>query len=159
MKWHPSLPLGVELDQLPLLITLVVGGLPLVIELLIKLAHADFGSDLLAGISIVVSALLGEYLAGAMVVLMLSGGQTLEAYAVRNASAVLAALARRMPAVAHRRLDGAMTDVSLDAVRVGDLLLVFPHETCPVDGTVVEGHSVMDELSSPIWFIGTGSAV
>src|SRR5437899_1072917 len=67
MQWHPSLPMGVELDQLPLLMTLAAGGLPLVIELLIKLAHADFGSDLLAGISIVVSALLGEYLAGAMV--------------------------------------------------------------------------------------------
>jgi cation transport ATPase len=145
MRWQGSLAAGVELDQLPLLIALAVGGLPLVAELLVKLARAEFGSDLLAGISIVVSALLGEYLAGALVVLMLSGGQTLEAYAVRNASSVLRALANRMPAVAHRRQDGMMTDVPLDAVGVGDVLLVFPHEACPVDGTVVDGHSVMDE--------------
>ena len=64
---------------------------------------AEFGSDLLAGISIVTSVLLGEDLAGAFVVLMLSGGETLEEFAAGRASSVLAALARRMPAVAHRR--------------------------------------------------------
>jgi P-type E1-E2 ATPase len=56
-----------------------------------------------AGISIVTSALPGEYLAGALVVLMLSGGEALEAYAVWSASSLLEALARRMPSVAHRR--------------------------------------------------------
>lgn len=136
---------GATRQDLPLLVTLLAGGLPLVVELAIKLFRAEFGSDLLAGISIVASALLDEYLAGALVVLMLSGGQALEAYAVRSASSVLAALARRMPAVAHRRVDGTIGDVPLDEVRVGDRLLVFPHETCPVDGTVLEGHSVMDE--------------
>src|SRR5581483_2000689 len=110
-----------------------------------KLAHGEFGSDLLAGISIVTSVILGEYLAGTLVVLMLSGGETLEAYAVRRASSALAALARRMPAAAHRSRGGALEDVPLDAVAVGDLVVVFPHETCPVDGTVTEGHGTMDE--------------
>lgn len=142
---QPSPWIGLEWHSLPLLLILLVGGLPLVIELLIKLVQREFGSDLLAGISIVTSALLGEYLAGAMVVLMLSGGQTLEAFAVRSASSVLNALAKRMPAVAHRRTDGSLADVKLAEVKVADLLLVFPHETCPVDGTVIEGHGVMDE--------------
>ena len=35
--------------------------------------------------------------------------------------------------------------VSLEKIAVGDIVLVFPHEICPVDGTVVEGHGVMDE--------------
>jgi heavy metal translocating P-type ATPase len=136
---------AVELHTLPLLMTLLLAGIPQVAELVVKLVRREFGSDLLAGISIVTSVLLGEYLAGSLVVLMLSGGQTLEAFAVRSASSVLNALAKRMPAVAHRRTDGAIADVPLAEVRVGDLLLVFPHETCPADGTVVEGHSVMDE--------------
>ena len=139
-KW-----MGQDPQTWPLLLTLLLGGLPLVLELLIKLLQREFGSDLLAGISIVTSVLLGEYLAGALVVLMLSGGQTLEAYAVRSASSVLNALAKRMPEIAHRRTDGSMTDVKLAEVNVTDLLLVFPHETCPVDGTVIEGHGVMDE--------------
>src|SRR5262249_8413383 len=87
----------------------------------------------------------GEYLAGTLVVLMLSGGEALEAYAVRRASSALSALAQRMPAAAHRRRAGSIDDVPLDAVAVGDLVVVFPHETCPVDGTVSEGNGTMDE--------------
>src|SRR5690348_5542859 len=136
---------GVRADQIPLLAALVLGGGPLVLDLLRKVLALEFGSDLLAGISIVTSVLLGEYLAGTLVVLMLSGGQALEAYAVRSASSVLEALARRMPSQAHRRQDGRVADVPLGDVAVGDTLVVFPHETCPVDGTVVEGHGVMDE--------------
>src|SRR5262249_7138724 len=97
---------GLRVDQLPLLAALVLGGGSLVLELLRKVLRREFGSDLLAGISIVTSALLGEYLAGSLVVLMLSGGEALEAYAVRNASSVLAALARPVPSLAHRPRDG-----------------------------------------------------
>jgi heavy metal translocating P-type ATPase len=140
-----TLAFGLPLDVLPLVAVLVVGGVPLVLDLLLKLFRGEFGSDLLAGISIVTSALLGEYLAGCLVVLMLSGGEALEAYAVRSASSVLEALARRMPALAHRKQDGKVSDVPLDQVAVGDTLVVFPHEVCPVDGTVVAGHGVMDE--------------
>ena len=133
------------LYNLPLLITLATGGTPLVIELLIKLWRRQFGSDLLAGISIVTSVLLGQYLAGALVVLMLSGGEALEAYAVRSASSVLRALAARMPRSAHRKNDRGLEDVSLAEIAVGDTVLIFPHEICPVDGVIVEGHGVMDE--------------
>lgn len=137
--------LAVGVENLPLLAALVLAGLPQVVELLIKLCRREFGSDLLAGISIVSAALLGEYLAGTLVVLMLAGGQTLEAFAVRRASSVLNALAGRMPSIAHRKADGSIADVRLAEIQVGDNLLVFPHEICPVDGTVVEGHGVMDE--------------
>ncbi len=113
--------------------------------LAVKAARREFGSDLLAGISIVVSVILGEYLAGTLVVLMLSGGNVLEGYAVRSASSVLDALARRMPSVAHRELDGAIADVPLDELRPGDTLTVYPHEICPVDGVVIEGEGIMDE--------------
>jgi cation transport ATPase len=135
---------GELIQQLPLWISLALGGGPLVIELLGNLVRREFGSDLLAGISIVTSVLLGEYLAGALVVLMLSGGEALEAYAVRRASAVLQALSKRMPSQVHRKSDGAFEDVPLESVAIGDVVVVFPHEICPVDGTVVEGHGTMD---------------
>ncbi|NJL29561.1 MAG: HAD-IC family P-type ATPase, partial [Thermoanaerobaculia bacterium] len=129
----------------PLVAVLVLGGGPLVFELALKLFRREFGSDLLAGISIVTSVVLDEYLAGSLVVLMLSGGEALEGYAVRSASSVLEALARRMPSSAHRKHDGTVEEVALDDVAVGDVLVVFPHEICPVDGTVIEGHGSMDE--------------
>jgi heavy metal translocating P-type ATPase len=131
--------------RLPLIGVLVIGGIPLVYDLLIKVFHREFGSDILAGISIVTSVVLDEYLAGSLVVLMLSGGAALEAYAVRSASSVLSALAKRMPSLAHRQHDSAVTDVALEQVAVGDALLVFPHEICPVDGVVIAGHGDMDE--------------
>ena len=129
----------------PLQGVLVLGGLPLVWDLLRKALRRQFGSDLLAGLSIVTAVALGEYLAGAFVVLMLSGGEALEHYAVGRASSVLQSLARRMPSTAHRRTEGHVEDVALDAIDVGQHVVVFPHEICPVDGEVIEGHGVMDE--------------
>ncbi|TWU42442.1 heavy metal translocating P-type ATPase [Novipirellula artificiosorum] len=129
----------------PLYIALLFGGIPLVGELLVKLFRGEFGSDLLAGISIVTAVILGEYLAGTLVVLMLSGGEALEGYAVQSASSVLQALSKRMPSVAHRKTDSQVDDVPLDELQVGDVVIVFPHEVCPIDGTVVDGHGVMDE--------------
>ena len=131
--------------QIPLLAILVVGGLPLVCELSGKLLKREFGSDLLGGISIITSILLGEYLAGSIIVLMLSGGESLESYALRRASSVLAALAKRIPSVAHLRRGSEIADVGLQAVAVGDTLVIYPHEICPVDGVVIEGHGAMDE--------------
>ena len=131
--------------QIPLLVMLVLGGLPLLYDLLRKLLNREFGSDLLGGISIITSILLGEYLAGSIIVLMLSGGEALESYALRSASSVLAALAERMPSIAHRKHAAEMLDVALAEIAVGDTLVIYPHEICPVDGVVIEGHGVMDE--------------
>ena len=131
--------------HLPLLATLVVGGLPLLYDLLRKLLKREFGSDLLGGISIITSVILGEYLAGSIIVLMLAGGEALESYALRSASSVLAALAKRMPSVAHRKRESEIIDVALHEIAVGDTLVIHPHEICPADGVVIEGHGVMDE--------------
>jgi heavy metal translocating P-type ATPase len=153
---------GFPSQAIPLLVALTCGT-PLVIGLVIHLSRLEFSSDLLAGISIVTSVILGEYLAGTLVVLMLSGGQALEAYAVRRASFALEALARRLPSVAHRKKDGGVGDLPLAEVAVGDALVVFPHETCPVDGVVLEGRSTMNEsyLTGEPYLLpkATGSAV
>ncbi|MCE9631812.1 MAG: heavy metal translocating P-type ATPase [Planctomycetia bacterium] len=142
-RWFPGRSL--TLADLPLVVMLILGGLPLVWGLLAKLLAGTFGSDLLAGISIVTSVLLGEYLAGVLVVLMLSGGEALESRAVSRAGDVLNALARRMPTLAHRKVTAGITDVSLAGIGVGDVIVVLPHEICPVDGTVVVGRGAMDE--------------
>jgi cation transport ATPase len=133
-----------ETYHIPLLATLILGGLPLLYELLRKLLKRKFGSDLLGGISIITSVLLGEYLAGSIIVLMLSGGEALESYALRSASSVLAALAKRMPSIAHRKKAAEMLDVALAEIAVGDTLVIYPHEICPADGVVIEGHGTMD---------------
>lgn len=154
---------GVTSHPWPLWIALGVGGLPLVLSLLTKVLKFQFGADLLGGISIIVSILLGEYLAGAIIVLMLSGGEALETYAMSNASSVLSSLAKRLPTLAHRRNSTQIQTVELDQLAVGDVVVIYPHEVAPVDGRVIEGHSVMDEsyLTGEPFLITktTGSAV
>ena len=140
-----SLVAGIPAFQWPLLVALFGGGIPLVWQLLKGALRGEFGSDLLAGISIVTSVFVGEPLAGVIVVLMLSGGQVLESYAIRRASSALELLARRMPQIAHRRDGDKTVDIAINQIKIGDLLSIFPHETSPVDGTVTEGHSTMDE--------------
>jgi heavy metal translocating P-type ATPase len=131
--------------SIPLIVTLVIGGLPLLVDLIRKLWRRELGTDVLAGVAIVTSIILGEYLVGAIIVLMFSGGIALEQYATHRASSVLDALAKRMPRVAHTKFESGIVDISLDQVTVGELLIVLPHEYCPVDGVVVEGHGTMDE--------------
>jgi heavy metal translocating P-type ATPase len=130
---------------MPLYAVLLLGGLPLALDLAAKLWARDFGADLLAGISIVTSLLLGEFLVGAIVVLMLAGGTALERFATRKASAELLTLAKRAPQIAHRQSPGGLEELTLSQVQVGDRLVVLPHELCPADGIVVEGHGHMDE--------------
>jgi heavy metal translocating P-type ATPase len=136
---------GTGASHFPLLAALIAGGLPLLYDLLRKLLKREFGSDLLGGISIITSVLLGEYLAGSIIVLMLSGGEALESFALHSASSVLAALAKRVPSIAHRKRDSEIVDMALPEVVVGDTLVIYPHDICPVDGLVLEGHGVMDE--------------
>ena len=130
---------------MPLFAALALGGIPILITLGKKVWAREFGSDLLAGISILTSVILGQYLVGAIIVLMLSGGTALEQSATRRASSVLDALAKRMPQVAHRKRGASVENIELDQVQIGDKILVLPHEICPVDGVVIEGRGVMDE--------------
>jgi heavy metal translocating P-type ATPase len=129
----------------PLLIALAGGGLPLVVRLVWRAVRGEFGADHLAAVSIAASVLLGEYLAGTIVVLMLAGGDTLEHFAVAEATSVLRALARRVPTIAHRWRGNALEDVAVSEIAVGDDVSILPHEICPVDALVVEGHGTMDE--------------
>jgi heavy metal translocating P-type ATPase len=132
-------------SNIPLYVALAAGGLPLVYVLARKALRANFDADLLAGISIVTSCLLGEYLAGTIVVLMLSGGESLERYATAKASSILKALAKRMPSTAHREIDGAEEAIAIQQIAIDDRLVVHPHEICPADGLVVAGDGHVDE--------------
>jgi len=129
-----------------LLVSVIIASLPLCIELIIQLVRGNFGVDILAFLSIVSGVLLHQYWVAAIVILMLSGGKALEEYATRRASSVLRALARRMPQIAHRLgTGGIIADVSIEQIALGEMLCVYPHELCPVDGIVLDGLGRMDE--------------
>ena len=142
----PHLFSSSTLRDIILLTTISVASLPICLEFFSQLRSRSMGVDILAFISIATAVWLRHYWVAAIVILMFSGGRALEEFATRRASSVLRALARRMPQIAHKQIDaGAPCEVPIEQVAPGDLLLVYPHELCPVDGLVVRGTGSMDE--------------
>ena len=125
--------------------SIVVCLVPLTLRIAVGLWRGRAGVDLIALLAMAGALAVGEELAGAVVALMLAGGQELEAFAGRRARRELKALAERAPRIAHRIETAGVVDLPLHEVRPGDLLLVRSGEVLPVDGTVVGTSAVLDE--------------
>jgi heavy metal translocating P-type ATPase len=123
----------------------VIALVPLTIEVGRDLLHGKTGVDIIALLAMAGSLALQQYLAGAVVGLMLAGGQSLERYASTRARRELSALVARAPKVVHRYQDGRLTSPDISTVARGDLLLVKPGEIVPVDGVLAGGSAVLDE--------------
>lgn len=127
------------------LVVLVGGGMPLVFATLRGIARGRLAADIVAALAILTALVFGEYFAGAVVVLMQSGGEALETYAMHRATASLETLLARAPKIAHRLTGERLEDVPVEAVVPGDLLIVRPGDLVPVDGTVTAGTSAVDQ--------------
>jgi heavy metal translocating P-type ATPase len=103
------------------------------------------GVDVIAVLALVGAVAVGEYLAGAVISLMLASGRALEGWAAGQARRELQALLERAPKSAHRYQDGGLVVIALDQVIPGDLLLVASGEVVPVDGSLVSASAVLDE--------------
>ena len=103
------------------------------------------GVDVVAVLAQVGALAVGEYLAGAIITVMLASGRMLEARAGSRAERDLRALVGRAPRSVHRYRDGELTEAPIDDVQPGDLLLVRPGEVLAVDGLVESGVAVLDE--------------
>ncbi|AYE38637.1 heavy metal translocating P-type ATPase [Companilactobacillus zhachilii] len=117
------------------------------VDMIKVLKSGNFGIDLLAITAIVATISLGQYWAGWIVLLMLTGGDTLEEYAANKAKSELKSLLDNTPSKAHLLDNGHVKDIDIDDVKIGDELLIRPKEQVPVDGTVYEGQSEVDESS------------
>jgi heavy metal translocating P-type ATPase len=127
------------------LLTLVVGGSPIVFFTLRGMYRGRFAADVVAMLAIVAAIVFNEGFAGTVIVLMQSGGEALEDYGLGRASSALDALAGRAPRLATRKVDGAGTVVPVEAVVPGDLLVVKKGELVPVDGVLDSESAQIDE--------------
>lgn len=123
--------------------TLLLG--PLAVSVLRSLLRRDVGVDAIALVAMAGALALGEYLAGAVIALMLAGGNALEEAANRRARRELTALVERAPRVALVRRGDGLREVPVDEVRVGDHVLVRAGEVVPVDGMVETQEAIIDE--------------
>ncbi len=134
-----------DLANWTLLAIIMLGALPLAWEILSQLAHRELGVDLIAILAITGSLALKEYLAGAIIVLMLSGGEALEAFALRRAQKSLSSLAERAPRTAHIWRGDHLLNIPAEAVQIGMEVVIKPGELIPVDGLVIAGSSGVSE--------------
>src|SRR6476646_4867571 len=107
---------------------------PAVLWVLAALRRGRAGVDLIAVLSLIGTLLVGEYVAGALIGVMLAGGRALEAAAERRASHDLRALLERAPRFARRRVGAEVSVIPVADVTADDLLVVGPGEVVQVDG-------------------------
>ena len=120
--------------------------LPLTWSVVRSLLRRDVGVDAIALVAMAGALALQEFLAGAVVALMLAGGSALEAAAGRRARHDLEALVARVPKWAMRRTPGGdLQRVPADEVVPGDVLLVRAGEIVPVDGRIADVPALLDE--------------
>lgn len=134
-----------DLAEWALAAIVLIGGIPLLWNTLRQLMHREFGVDVLALLAIAGSFILGQYLAGAIIVLMLSGGEALEAFALHRAKRSLTGLVERAPRIAHIQEGDEVLTVPADEIEVGVEVIVKPGELIPVDGVVSAGESSVSE--------------
>jgi len=118
---------------------------PLTWSVFRSLLRRDVGVDAIALFSMGGALALGEYLAGAVVALMLAGGNALEEAANRRARRELTALVERAPRTALVRRDDEVVEVPVEEVLVAEVVLVRAGEVVPVDGMVMSEEAIVDE--------------
>jgi heavy metal translocating P-type ATPase len=126
-------------------ITALIGIIQPTIGMIETLRGGQFGVDIIAVVAIVASVALHENLAAIVVLLMLTGGEALEDYAQRRAQAELSELLKRAPRMAHIKRGKEIKNVPVSQVVPGDILVVRPGETIPVDAQITSGQTSVDE--------------
>jgi heavy metal translocating P-type ATPase len=127
--------------------TVAVMLVPSTVSIVRALARGRVGVDAIALIAMAGALAIGQYLAGAVIALMLSGGNALEAMASRRARQELTALLERMPSIAHRRAGAGWEEIPVGKLAVDDVVLVRAGEVVPVDGAVQSKQATVDEAA------------
>lgn len=125
----------------------IANAIPIVVDIIRDLRSGKYGVDILAATAIITSVIMGEYWAGMIIVLMLTGGEALEDYAEGRAKTELTALLERAPRTAHVLRGRKTIDVPAKDVRPSDKIIIRAGELVPVDAVVIDGQASFDESS------------
>lgn len=129
------------------LAVLIGCGAPVVWKTVRGMVRGEFAADVVAMLAIVTAVIMGEYFAGVIIVIMQTGGEALEVYSLRRASSSLTSLLARAPSKAFRKTQGSMVEISVDAVQIGDVLMVRANDLIPVDGMLLADQAEVDEAA------------
>lgn len=116
-------------------------------EMIHTLESGRWGVDILAIIAVVSTMIVGDYWAAWMILIMLTGGDSLEDYATSQADKELRSLLQNSPRIADRLVNGKIEEVKVDDLKIGDIVLIKPGSQVPVDGEIIKGNSSFDQSS------------
>ena len=123
----------------------VFGGWFTLTEAIENLRKRKFEIDTLMLVAAAGAAALGQWAEGALLLFLFSMGHSLEHYAMGRARRAIEALAKLAPERATVRRDGKTEDVAVEALEIGDIILVRPNERIAADGVVVAGDSSVNQ--------------
>ena len=142
-QWVSGIP-----SWLPLALFLLAygfGGFFTVREAAENLRRKRFEIDTLMLVAAAGAAALGAWAEGALLLFLFSIGHALEHYAMGRAKRAIEALAELAPRTAHVRRGGQIVELPVEALEVGDVVVVRPNERLPADGFVVAGASSINQ--------------
>ncbi len=116
-------------------------------EMIHTLESGRWGVDILAIIAVVSTMIVGDYWAAWMILIMLTGGDSLEDYATSQADKELRSLLQNSPRIADKLVNGKIEEVKVDDLNIGDTVLIKPGSQVPVDGEIIKGNSSFDQSS------------
>src|SRR3989344_3445751 len=113
-----------------------------------KIRERNYSLDYIALLAMAVSLIAQQYLAGAVIALMITGGEALEDYASSRAEGALRGLAERIPKFCTMRLSGGTTaEKPIQDVASGETIIVKPNEIIPLDGTLLSEKALLNEAN------------
>ncbi len=122
-----------------------------VVSMIKDLIEGHVGLDILALTSIISTLFVNDtingitiegYWACLMIMIMMASGQALESFSSRKANKELTELINKTPKVVHLLTDsGYCMDIDIKEAKIGDLFLIKPNETVPLDSTITDGNS------------------
>lgn len=137
LNWYFSLPIY--------LAGYLIVGYDVVIGAVKKILNGQlFDEEFLMSLATVGAFLSGEYAEGMMVMLLFQVGELFQSYAVGRSRRSIAQLMDIRPDYANIMVDGELTQVDPEEVKVGDTIIVRSGERIPLDGVVIEGTSSID---------------
>ena len=124
----------------------IISGIPMLLLALTRLIRERWiSSALLIAIAMIASLMIGEIFAAGEVAWIMALGALLEDWTVERAKKGLRNLINLTPQTGRRIVDGKEEMISVDDIKIGDILRILPGESVPVDGEIIKGASSLDQ--------------
>ena len=134
-----------EISLLFYITAYVCGGYYTVTEAIDKIRAGKFEIDFLMLVAAAGAATLGAWAEGALLLFLFSIGHALEGYAMGRAKRAIEELSELAPRTARVRRNGNETEIPVEELIIGDIVVVNPDERVPADGFVILGESSVNQ--------------